>query len=488
MKNILTYLSKHKFIIIIISYFFILSLLIPLSWDDWAWKSSTGLKRLFTGFDNYNGRYLSNILEIIFVRSFPFRVIIMTLCSSAIVYLIYKLTLKNKKGIVLLFILLLLMLIPIQVFAETYGWLAGYVNYVTSVALMLYIIFLLKTNFDRQSNFKKEAIIFLVGFSSMLFVEHVSLYLLSLIIISNLYYFYVRKKLNFTYFNLLISGTLGFIVMFSNRAYYSIVAGSDNYRTIKVEDTFFIRAIKIYVLQFTKALFVDNLLLLLVLTILIFMIILIKNKTNILVNLSTLLLFSSSILFITFNRTELLNANAAKPLLIMSSLLFTAVVTFFILFLIINFWKTSTLKIMLFYLVSAVILIAPFFLITPFSARCTFASYIFMILIIIEISKYTFKHFKFELLINKEYLISIFIILTLSLSYLLPISINRFIDYQRLSKIQNMESYPKAITMKKVPFTNYHYFINLNENSFMTPFFKEVYNIPKETKINTKKR
>lgn len=274
--------------------------------------------------------------------------------------------------------------------------------------------------------------------------------------------------------------------MFTNSAYYSVFTGSDQYRTINVEDTLAIRIIKVYVLQFNKILFVNNLLLLITLTVIVIMMIIINIKSNIKVNLSTAIIFIISILFITFNRTALLNPNVAKPLLITSSLLFTVLIISFTVFIITNFKKTKVLNRILFYLISSFLLIAPFFLITPFSARCTFASYIFIILIIIEIAKYISNHLSFDYLLHDTSIVSIFIILLLSITYLSPLSINRFVDYQRLNEIQNLKHYPKVITMNKVPFTDYNYNINLNEKSFMTPFFKEVYDIPKETKIHTK--
>lgn len=43
--------------------------LFPYSGDDWAWGSQVGLDRLLENFDNYNGRYVGNLLVMVLTRS-----------------------------------------------------------------------------------------------------------------------------------------------------------------------------------------------------------------------------------------------------------------------------------------------------------------------------------------------------------------------------------------------------------------------------------
>lgn len=78
------------------------------------------MDRLKSFFYNYNGQYISNIIKIIFVRSSFIKVIGMTIFSSLLILLISRLTYKKhalQKSIVTLIIV---MLMPTQIFAETF--------------------------------------------------------------------------------------------------------------------------------------------------------------------------------------------------------------------------------------------------------------------------------------------------------------------------------------------------------------------------------
>src|SRR5699024_10912344 len=156
-------------------FFLIMSTIIPLTGDDWTWKSYLGMERLKSFFENYNGRYISNILEIIIVRctlvrildmvicSYLFIIIIfknileiifvrftlvrilgMAICSSLFIIFMYKISTNKKNPLFIFYILFLVLLMPLSVFSQTLGWTAGYVNYVFSVTILLYFISLYK--------------------------------------------------------------------------------------------------------------------------------------------------------------------------------------------------------------------------------------------------------------------------------------------------------------------------------------------------------
>lgn len=486
LNKIFTKISQNYLLIIVSVYFLILSCLIPLTWDDWAWKSRVGLKRLYSLFDNYNGRYLSNILEIIFVRSFPIRVLIMTICSTLLVFFIHRLMYKENQKFEYLYILFLIMLIPLPVFAETFGWLAGYANYVVSATFLLAILYTLKILFNKSSSISFKISLFVLGIISMLFVEHVSLYLLLVIFCANVYYYTKKKRINVSYMVLLISSFTGLLIMFSNSSYYSIATGTDQYRTISNQDNVLIRIARTYSVQFTSFFFANNILLLIVLTVLVGLIIYIKKQRHIILNLSLFCTLILSIIFVVFNRTQINDPFINKPVAIVATLIFNLLLVLFIAFLILNFRKTFYFYTLMFSLVSMIFLVVPFLVITPFSNRCTFASYIFLILIIIGLTKYITENIQLQVNLTIKKVLSICTLIILCSTYLIPISINRYIDYQRISLIEHRHYFDKQLVIKPIPFTSYHYFPNLNNKSFMTPFFKDVYKIPKSTEVITK--
>ena len=125
---------KIKPIILIGVFFFIMSILIPLTGDDWTWKSERGIERLKSGFSGYNGRYISNLLEIISVRFELFKIFLMTCFSTLLIFFMSKLVFREDSNNRSIYVLVLVILMPITIFQQTFGWVAGYVNYVISVS------------------------------------------------------------------------------------------------------------------------------------------------------------------------------------------------------------------------------------------------------------------------------------------------------------------------------------------------------------------
>ena len=87
---------------------------------------------------------------------------------------------------------------PTQIFAETFGWVAGYVNYVTSAVAMLYFVLLGQAIVNRQWKVTPLNVLLniILAILSMLLVEHVSLYLLFVTVYFSIIY-YLKYK---TYF------------------------------------------------------------------------------------------------------------------------------------------------------------------------------------------------------------------------------------------------------------------------------------------------
>src|SRR5699024_102974 len=134
--------------------FFIMSLLIPLTGDDWTWKSERGIHRLKNGFDGYNGRYIRNILEILALRFEFFKIFLMTFFSTLLIFFMSKLVFRENANRTSIYVTLFTMIMPITIFQQTFGWVAGYVNYVISIVFILYFILLFKNIFENNIKLK----------------------------------------------------------------------------------------------------------------------------------------------------------------------------------------------------------------------------------------------------------------------------------------------------------------------------------------------
>ena len=207
---------------------------IPLTIDDYFWGGESGTSLLKSFFSDYNGRYFGNVLAIALTRFKYLRVIIM----PAIVILLcnqISFFIKKRRSTVYYIISLTaffsLAFIPrIKIFAQTLAWISGFSNYVT-VAL-LFVIYLNITDRDIRnrelSRYKKLDLLLaiILGFSSCLFLENITLTCLFSGVLINMYFWLVRKCFNKRQLFYLIGTLLGTILMFSNSSYYKMLDGS----------------------------------------------------------------------------------------------------------------------------------------------------------------------------------------------------------------------------------------------------------------------
>ncbi len=222
-------LNKQKLLNLTITIFILLYvimlLFIPKNLDDWTWGSHIGIERLKDYFVGYNGRYLGNILVIILVRC---PVIVTALIEGAIVGCIYLCLNKilDKKYLILIF-LVLNVVMPKNMFTQTFGWISGFSNYIFSfLSIMIYILFLKKYYDDRKVKILEISVWFVFGILSQLLVENSTIFFILAGIFTNLFYWFQNRMLNKHYFILFLSNIIGAIIMFQNSAYYNASVGS----------------------------------------------------------------------------------------------------------------------------------------------------------------------------------------------------------------------------------------------------------------------
>src|SRR5699024_5768798 len=351
---------KIKPIILISVFFFIMSILIPLTGDDWTWKSERGIERLKSGFSGYNGRYISNLLEIISVRFELFKIFLMTCFSTLLVFFMSKLVFREDSSNGSIYVLVAVILMPITIFQQTFGWVAGYVNYVISLVFVLYFILLFRNIYENNIKLKtwQRYINTLLAVFAMLFVEHVSLYLLFIGLVFTILLYSKYKKFNIDSILVLLGFVVGFIIMFSNKAYLAVFTGADTYRTIGSDESLITKMFNIYVYQMNFHFYINNILIITMIFIISLITIILKRKIN---AINTLLLLALGLapLFLFVNQENLLEFRKGSGIYLLSSLIFTLFLIAFIIFLIYNFKNSPIFYETLFYLISSFILSAP---------------------------------------------------------------------------------------------------------------------------------
>src|SRR5690606_8334124 len=124
----------------------------------------------------------------------------MALISTMLVMLIGRLGSQHQEGRMRTAIALILFLIvPVNMFGQTFGWLSGYVNYVFSAVLLLMYITINNKFLDAeepQKFLRRDFLLMtLLGLLTPLVVEHVTLFIVFTSFLTILYTLIRFKKL-----------------------------------------------------------------------------------------------------------------------------------------------------------------------------------------------------------------------------------------------------------------------------------------------------
>ena len=193
--------------------------------DDLTWGSSVGLQRLSTWFAGYNGRYTGNVIVIILTRLPSFvRASVEVIILCVLIYYVHRLL--PKKGAFCFFALAFLSL-PLSLHAQSIVWTAGYANYVTSAAVMLFVLNVYSRIVIQGKRLSRTAFIIfiIISFLGQLVLENTTFYTIILAAFFLFYGLVSQKKLYAPVAAGLISSICGAILMFTNSSYHSALVG-----------------------------------------------------------------------------------------------------------------------------------------------------------------------------------------------------------------------------------------------------------------------
>lgn len=402
MKKIIKKIKKnwklYLFYTFIFVFLFILSYYFPYSNDDWVWGSKIGIERFENGFKDYNGRYLGNTLVLVLTRSNLLKSLFMTITYFGIGYLIKKIVNKNNNGI-MIFSILMLFLINRCVFRETIVNTSGFINYSFNMFLVLIFIAYIKDVF-KKVNFKEKwynlILLFLLGLSSTLFMEHITTYLLVLCTALCVYSYIKYKKIPKSYLIYFAGVIIGSIIMFSNGAYMHVVNGDDFYRTVTTKQSMIVTMARNYFNKIQNNAFSLNLITNLVVSIL--MIILTckfidnnkisKWKKYFLELLNLISIFYSVFLIVgNYFDFDIVTGSSHYFVGFMTAIYCLALLLIILLIFFDkkNYFDKVVGYKLLFYMGSVVTVLAPLLVLTPVGHRCSLPALIFYILFASEL-------------------------------------------------------------------------------------------------------
>lgn len=204
--------------------------------DDLTWGSSMGLDRLHSWFAGYNGRYVGNLIVILLTRLPTWlRALVELSVLGGIFYLAYGLL--PGKGSFCFFVLAFLTL-PLELHAQALVWTAGFANYTTAAAVLLFELYICHRLLIRKESLSKSLylVFFVVCLLGQMIVENLAIYSVLLIGAALLYAWSKgEKKVLPPILAALILAVSGTATVFLNSSYGSALAhDGGNYKTISL--------------------------------------------------------------------------------------------------------------------------------------------------------------------------------------------------------------------------------------------------------------
>ncbi|MBI5975938.1 DUF6056 family protein [Staphylococcus canis] len=269
------YIKHYHLVWYSIVFYIIMAMLMPLVHDDLEWANAYGIEMLTTFYADLNGRYLGNTLEVIAVRVSLFRYITYALFSILLIKVIVQLVediteTTQYRTFFYISTWMWLLIIPVAIYSQTYGWFAGFYNYVPvticTLFLLMYSIRILK---GIKLTKLEQGIMCLIALIGQWFMEnHTLFHVLLLGVLIIVQWFRRRHIARYIYiaFGLAIVGA---ILMFSSPNYRTILAGESSYQKVSDEEQgMFAKTIGTLVTQFPQQVVFNSILLITVMSIL----------------------------------------------------------------------------------------------------------------------------------------------------------------------------------------------------------------------------
>ena len=464
---ITTVLKKHINIISIFLISFLLFLLFPYTGDDLSWKFNTlslSLIKQFSQDLSLNGRYMGNIFSVILAQSIIIKSLLSSIVVTSIIFIIHKF-IKVKY----IYIILLLLLMPLDIFKESIVWMSGFANYVISTLFLLIFFILFQKNWSKKKFSCLSLISFIIILLSSLFIENVTIFLLLYMLVANIIYYIKHKQININLVISLIGAIIGFLIMFLHPTYLNIFRGNDGYRNIKDNDGLINRIIGNYALVFKKYIIEYSSI------IFIFIMYTIKKNYKDNKNRITNIYFKYSYIYLPYTLILRLTALESKiSYLIYLNIILSVLFIIGFIFLLYKLYKQD--KNVINILIAIIGLIAPLFIVTPVGPRNMFMIYILEIILAVII--YNNSKIKYLDKYNKYV---IYIVIAILFYYINIYSAISYYYYKRSNYINNINVCQNELILYKMPLGEYlHSPETLYSNNY---YLKNKYHISENTII-----
>lgn len=452
--------------------FFMLSYLFPYTADDFTWaKNSLSFYFNPSHLFDYDGRYFGNSLTLIFGK-IPLLLHFVYAIFMVFIVDLVKRIFENRW--IFMGVLILLLTTSREVFAQTFGWKAGYFNYVASIVFPLLLIVLVKElvlerkelHFFSNYSTSKRVLVIACSLIFQWMSEPVSILNVISILCFIAYQVVMKIKVHKVWTDVAIGTVAGAILMFANKGYYRSFTGQDKYRSVGggLETVYF------NFKEIIQQLMINNQVLMIVLTLVVSVVI--AKKWNFLKTKTKIILFFNSGFMISF-LSYFYFMNSVTDKFPKHDFFGVVLAVLFMLSLLSSVMILSNNDLINLYLILAsVLLVLPYIIIQPFGARCVFGSIVLLSILAMRLIANNFSELDLRMVMS-IILIGIFSYY-FSLGYVIHAATNRNIEFLTYQVDKKRD---KLIYLQ-VPNGGY-YWNPENDRQEDNPRFQRYYNLPK---------
>lgn len=228
--------------------FFWMAEQVPYTHDDWHWGIEQGIQQLVTA--SVNSRYAGNFFVVVMTRSKILKTFIMGICQFLIPFLLADLAVghnrenyKSRRFQCFLMSNTFLFLLDSKIWAQTFGWVAGFANYVISAVFLLicykewlYIVDI--PNYISKESWPKSIFWGIICVISQLFIENLSIVIVFDAFLCCINYYWKTGKISKKYIFMFIGALTGLLLMFSSPIYgelHTLGTAVDGHRNMAIK-------------------------------------------------------------------------------------------------------------------------------------------------------------------------------------------------------------------------------------------------------------
>lgn len=396
--------------------------LAPYTHDDWAWGSQVGIDRLASNFDSYNGRYLGNYMVLLLTRSKILQVFVIS-ASATLFCLLPSLFVGKQSILYVLVSLVLLLLMPKEIFTQTVVWTSGYSNYMPPIILSVIYFILIRNIFGKEKpvySAPTSISVATLGICGCLFMEHVTLFNLAISFLVLIFVFIKYRRVYFPHLAFAAGCIAGSVIMFSNSSYGLIANANDaqgGYRSTALSGSF-TETLKENIQIIGEQLFIKNIMIwILISCMLLFLSVSFmkssatQKKKNIALGTFFVNVFCLFIIYAKHKYEYWFMFLQSDRSDIFTLLLFTLVMVIYCLsvlgIIVLCVSSKEVLMKMFLVLISIVIVTAPLAVVSPVSPRCFFPQYFLLTIFCILLLNYLIRIFKIKHSVYKTSVVSL---------------------------------------------------------------------------------